>query len=713
MRSQLVCSLGFLAAGTATAAVIVGGHEDPAAPDSDDAGTPIPLLGNALSARTDSAAAPEFTYDRHSFLLHGEPHVIVGGQMDPQRIPRAFWRDRLRKARAMGLNTIFSYVFWNLLEPEEGQWLNEGENDIAAYFRAAQEEGLHVVLRPGPYICGEREWGGFPYWLANVEGMRVRSREEGFMEAATRYLERLAADLADLQVSRGGPLLMVQVENEYGSYGDDHVYTAQMRDILLKLFEVPLYTNDGGVDWTLEGGAVPGVLAAIDGDPVSGFAARDRYITDPSMLGPLLDGEYYSTWADFWDADGEHQSAVGDAEWTAKLVADLDFVLSANNSISLYMFHGGTNFGFSNGAIWQAPGYSAIWTTSYDYGAPLDEAGRTTPLYTAFRDAISRYFDPAEIPEPPPNLPLLEVEAFNLEPVLSLFSTSVLGEPTHSDSSPPTMEELGQAYGFMLYEHKVTSSSLPSSNDTLSGTLQPGDRARDRVLVYVNDERVGVIDSRYEQPAAVNVTLRDGDVLRLLVENLGRVNYWSRESRTPVSLEDQRKGVVGDVTIGGTSIRGWDAYSLPLSSPPALEAESSDGAHLAAPSSENPPFFYRGTFDVPTDANNTAPDVDPAIFDTFLTVPEGVKGVVWVNGFNLGRYWVVGPQQSLYLPGSVLKGPGEGPNEVIILELEPTTSTGDDNGNGSAKGSTFTAFGSSERTWGNRPDPDYPSLKQG
>lgn len=702
MRWQLVSSLGFLAAGAASAAVV--GQQDRRATAVTT--SPGPTTGNAAPTKTQSGDAPAFTYDRHSFLLHGEPYVIVGGQMDPQRIPRAYWRDRLRKARAMGLNTIFSYVFWNLLEPEEGSWLGGGDgdddnNDIAAYFRAAQDEGLHVVLRPGPYICGEREWGGFPYWLANVDGMRVRSREEGFMAAATRYLQRLAADLADLQVTRGGPLLMVQVENEYGSYGDDHVYTAAMRDVLRRLFEVPLYTNDGGVDWTLEGGAVPGVLAAIDGDPVSGFAARDRYITAPSMLGPLLDGEYYSTWADFWDADGKHQSAVGDAEKTAKLVADLDFVLSANNSISLYMFHGGTNFGFGNGAIWQAPGYSAIFTTSYDYGAPLDESGRTTALYDAFRDAITKYphiADPATIPEPPPNLPLLEVDAFTLEPALPLFSPEVLGEPHYSDSSPPTMEALGQAYGFVLYEHKVTASSLSSApNGSLSGTVKPGDRARDRVLVYVNSERVGVIDSTYERPAEVHVALREGDVLRLLVENLGRVDYWSRESGTPVSLEDQRKGIAGDVSIADAVLEGWDAYSLPLSKLPTLE-RSTDG-----PGPASPPFFYRGTFEIPADMNDPLIDRDPATLDTFLTILDGVKSVVWVNGFNLGRYWVVGPQQSLYLPGSVLKGPGEGSNEVVVLELEPVA-TSDKNDTG------MVAFGSAERTWGNNPDPDNPAV---
>lgn len=190
-----------------------------------------------------SAAAPAFTYDSHSFLLHGEPYVIIGGQMDPQRIPPEYWRDRLAKARAMGLNTIFSYVYWNLLEPRQGDWRGgQGAGDITAYFRLAQEEGLHVVLRPGPYICGERDWGGFPSWLSTVPGLEVRDFNEPFLNLSKGYLERLASDLQPLQVTEGGPILMVQVENEYGSYGTNHNYTRAVRDILRVLFDVPLYT---------------------------------------------------------------------------------------------------------------------------------------------------------------------------------------------------------------------------------------------------------------------------------------------------------------------------------------------------------------------------------------------------------------------------------------------------------------------------------------
>ncbi|KAI1416293.1 glycoside hydrolase family 35 protein [Hypoxylon sp. FL1857] len=490
------------------------------------------------------------------------------------------------------------------------------------------------------------------------------------MEAAASYLTRLADDLKDLQVTRGGPLLMVQVENEYGSYGEDHNYTQGLRDILRENFEVPLYTNDGGVDWTLRGGEVPGVLAEIDGDPRSGFTSRDRYIVDPTELGPLLDGEYYTLAPDFWGSSNPHNTAVGKASQIQQFVSDLDYVLGANNSISLYMFHGGTNFGFSNGAIWK--NYTAVFTTSYDYGAPLDESGRTTDLYFTFRDTIQKYVPQGSIPEPPENIPLLEISNITLSPTVSLFDT--LGKKTTS-VEPVTMEELGQAYGLVLYEHKVTTA--------VQGNLKPGDRARDRVIVYVNGTRRGVIDSTYSQPAQVSLSLQPGDTLQLLVENLGRVDYWSRESGTFVALEDPYKGIIGNVTVGFEVVSGWDIYSLPLDEPPAASKVGSD-----AITTGSAPVFFQGTFKV-EGGNST----DPITLDTFLEVPDGVKGNVWVNGFNLGRYWVVGPQQSLYLPGTILNPHGD--NEIVILELEPN-------------GETLTAAGVAERRWANYPDPDYP-----
>lgn len=609
--------------------------------------------------------------------------------MDPQRIPAPYWRDRLVKARSMGLNTIFSYVYWNELEPVQGEWRGGagGSNDVAQFFRIAGEEGLKVVLRPGPYVCGEREWGGFPAWLGAVPGLTVRGGNGPFLDAAERYLRRLAREVAGLQVTRaGGPIVLVQVENEYGSYGEDHAYTAALRDVLKDAFEVPLYTNDGGVEWTLKGGEVPGVLAAIDGDPRSGFAARDRFITDESELGPLLDGEYYTTGFDTWGSGTPHAGA-SEAQ-VQRYVEDLEFVLAANNSISVYMFHGGTNFGFGNGALWKeagGKGYTAAFVTSYDYGAPLDESGRTTPLYETLREAIARFVPAGSVPKAPRNVPLSGFANVSLGLGGALFDLlGGMATGMRRVEEPVTMEQLGQSYGFVLYRHIVAAS--------VSGVLAPGDRARDRVIVYVNGVRRGVIDSTYATPATVELDLAQGDMLDLFVENLGRVDYWSRESGTVSALEDQAKGVKGNVTVGGEVMVGWEVFALPVETAPVFTPGSgSERAEntINAVVEGAPPVFFHGTFLVDPEA---AAAGDPAALDTFLAVPDGVKGVVWVNGFNLGRYWIVGPQQSLYLPGTVLRADRE--NEVVVLELEP-------------RGDKLTVFGEVERTWANYADPDY------
>lgn len=591
--------------------------------------------------------------------------------MDPQRIPAAYWRDRLMKARAMGLNTIFSYVFWNLLEPEQGAWENTGDNDIASFFRISQEVGLNIILRPGPYICGEREWGGFPAWLANVEGMLVRASNEPFLKAAKVYLQRLSKDLRPLLINQGGPIIMVQVENEYGSYGNDHNYTAAIRDILRETFAAVLYTNDGTEQWTLEGGSVPGVLAEVDGDPSSGFAALKKYIKDSSMLGPLLDGEYY-TWApDIWGPNNKHSSTEGRPETVQQFVKDLNYVLGQESaSISLYMVHGGTNFGFGNGALWQDK--TMAFTSSYDYGSPIDESGRTTKLYYTLRDTILKYVPNGSIPDVPKDRPFLEIPKFGLVPSQEMFAISA---NKTSSKKPLTAEALGQAYGFTLYEHSATIN--------VKGNLQPGDRPRDRVLVFVDGIRQGVIDSQYQRPKNVSISLSPGKKLQLLVENLGRVDYYSRGTPYANRLQDPRKGILGDVSVNGKVLEGWDMSPLPL------RDISRVGAPSAPVNTSSMPVFYRGTFQV-----NKPNSTDAAELDTFLAVPAGVRGNVWVNGFHLGKYWRVGPQQSLYLPGTLIKAGGL-VNEVVVLELEPDRVKGE-----------MVAVGQRERLWGNNPDED-------
>jgi hypothetical protein len=595
--------------------------------------------------------------------------------MDPQRIPRAYWRQRLQMARAMGLNTIFSYIFWNRLEPQPGQWDFSDQNDVAAYFRLAQEEGLHVVLRPGPYICGEHDWGGFPAWLSQIPGMEVRSNNAPFLNASKTYIQRLAKEVQALQVNNGGPILMAQLENEYGSFGSDKTYLRALATILSDNFDVFLYTNDGGGESYLAGGQLQGVLAEIDGDPKTGFAARDKYVTDSSSLGPLLDGEYYVTWLDSWASNYSHQTDSGDTAASQQVLNDLDWILSNNNSFSIYMFHGGTNWGFDNGAIWGSSYLEAV-TTSYDYGAPLDESGRPTTIYYQIRDVIAKYVPDGIIPDVPITPNLTQVAEISLKPTVSLFDTLEFFHKTSADY-PLSMEALGQSYGFVLYEHIVENS--------VQGQVTLGGGIRDRVIVYVNNIRIGVMDSTYAAPSSEQVSLQTGDCLQLLVENLGRVDYAQQ-------LKDQTKGIVGNVTIGNNStiLTGWSIYSMGLDNIPPNATAQPNSTKSIRVGSGGPPVFYHGSYKI-------SPDVSQSSLsrDTFLSLPNGVKGVAWVNGRNLGRYWTIGPQQSLYVPGCFLNN-GTDLNEIIVLELEPRGNT------------AFFAKGLSTRQWFNNPGPDAP-----
>ncbi|KUJ18695.1 putative beta-calactosidase [Mollisia scopiformis] len=611
------------------------------------------------SAYTNASVA--FTYNRTSFLLHGESYQMIGGQMDPHRIPYQYWEKRLYAARAMGLNTIFSYIFWDQVQPSQDTWDFSGRNNIAEYFRLAQEIGLHIVLRAGPYVCGEHEWGGYPYWLSNIPGMVVRSNNAPFLNASKVYLDRLAEEIRPMLVQNGGPILMAQIENEYGSYGADHVYMEALRDLFYGAFgdDMVLYTNDGGYSEDILNGQIEGILAETDGGPQSGFLARDQYAY-ASSLGPQLDGEYYITWLDLWASNSTYDTDAGDTTAIESIVSDLSWTLNNGSSFSLYMFHGGTNWGFQNGADWAKALTPVI--TSYDYGAPLTESGGITDIYLALREMIVDYLGNETLPAVPKNETPIAIPEIALKPVVKLFD--ILPEPVVADY-PTNMEKLGQSHGFILYRHTVTSS--------VSGILVPGDYPRDRVLVYVNQTRVGIIDSIYQAPAKVNLTLEAGDVLDILVENMGRVNYGPR-------IPDQIKGIVGNVTMGESILKGWEMYNLPLELPSASSSMST--LELASSSLSNSgPLFYAGMF-----------DVEGEIADTFLHLANWTKGVVWVNGENLGRYWTVGPQQTLYLPGCYLKKEG---NEIVVLNLEPSEEMGAVNG-------------VVNRLWGNNPDPDAP-----
>lgn len=612
-------------------------------------------VGRDLATRAGSGS---FSWNQNSFLLNGQSYQISGGQIDPQRVPRAYWPQRLQMAKAMGLNTIFSYLYWQDIEKYPGQFDFTDKNDIAAWFQEVDKAGLKAVLRPGPYVCAERDWGGLPGWLSQVSGMSIRSNNQPFLNASGNYLAKVGAQLQSLLVTNGGPILMVQIENEYGYVGGDHTYTSNLAAILKKNFpNMKLYTNDGNSAGALRNGQVPGALAVVDGtDSKGGFNTLKQAITDSSSVGPLMNGEYWVRWFDNWSPRGGHSTYDGDKNGMQGRANEIDWVLGNGHHFSIFMFHGGTSFAFGSGSGDSTP--RSPFTTSYDYGAALDETGRPSQIYNYFRDAIAKHV--SNIPAVPSTPSLMSVSDFNLTPMLGLFDN--LPANPRTSSSPLVMEATGQVFGYILYESVVTVSA--------SGRLQPGNgAARDRVIVYVNGVKKGVIDSIYKNPASVNVNLNKGDKLWLLVENLGRADN---------GRSDQTKGISGDVTVGGTKITGFNHYSFPLDAAPAVPSSGSP-KNIAA---NGPPVWYRGTFR--TSNSGMAAD-------TFLQLPGGVKGVVFVNGQNLGRYWTIGPQQELFVPGAYLKQDAD--NVVLVLELEPGTAS-------------RVARGVSKRTWKNNPDPD-------
>ncbi|WP_406304522.1 beta-galactosidase [Streptomyces sp. NBC_00885] len=558
---------------------------------------------------------PLLEIDDIGFRLDGEPFRLLSGGLHYFRVHPAQWADRLHKARLMGLNTIETYVPWNLHQPRPGRLRMDGELDLPAFLDLASAEGLHVLLRPGPYICAEWEGGGLPSWLLAEPDIRLRSRDPRYLSAVDDYFAQLLAPLKPYLATRGGPVLAVQVENEYGAYGDDTAYLEHLAATLRRCgVDVPLFTCDQPAD--LERGALPGVLATANfgSRSVQNLAALRAHQPD----GPLLCTEFWIGWFDRW---GAHH-VVRDP---AQAAQELDELLASGGSVNFYMFHGGTNFGFTNGANDKHTYRPTV--TSYDYDAPLNEAGDPTEKFTAFREVIAKY---APVPaEPVPGwAPKLGLPSVPLTESASLLACApALGVAVASEQ-PLTMEELKQDFGFVLYE-----TALPTAGPVLLELEQ----VRDRAQVFLDGQPVGVLERENHERAIAFTVPRAGSVLSLLVENQGRVNYGP-------GIHD-RKGLPGAVLLDGTVLTGWTSRPLPLTSLAALPF---------AATTTTGPAFHRGTFEITVTA------------DTFLHLGGWTKGNAWVNGFHLGRYWSRGPQQSLYVPAPVLH---TGSNEIVVLEL--------------------------------------------
>jgi beta-galactosidase len=571
-----------------------------------------------VSGSAMSYAEPHtFKAESGQFTVDGKPFQVISGEIHYARIPRAYWRDRMRMAKAMGLNTITTYVFWNVHEPRPGEYDFSGNNDLAEFIRIAQQEGLYVILRPGPYACAEWEFGGFPSWLLKDHSTVVRSSDPKFIEPARRWILRLGKETSRLQIGNGGPIILVQVENEYGSFDKDHAYMEQVHQMLVDagFTKSQLYTADGPEQ--VPNGSLPELPAAINfgpGESQKGFETLRKLRPN----GPFMNSEYWDGWFDHWGA--KHAST--DAKQQA---ADLDWTLRQGYSISLYMFHGGTSFGWMNGANSNGKNYEPD-VTSYDYDSPLDESGRPTAKYFLFRDTIAKAT--GKTPPPVPSVaPTIAVPSFTLTQSASLWGN--LPKPTHNGQLL-SMEDLDQSYGYILYRKNISG---PINGDLVL------DQLHDYAKIYIDGKLVGTLDRRLNQHSLpLNITAHNAR-LDILIENTGRVNF------TKV-IWGERKGITKEVTLAGKALTGWDIYPLSMLMPQSLQY--SDALCTGA-------CFYRATFKV----DKTA--------DTFLDTSAFTKGQVWLNGHALGRIWNIGPQKTLYVPGPWLK---QGENEVLVFDLE-------------------------------------------
>jgi len=563
-----------------------------------------------------------FRLGESQFLLDDKPFQIISGEIHYPRVPREAWRARMKMAKAMGLNTIGTYVFWNLHEPEKGKFDFTGNNDIAAFVKIATEEGLWVILRPSPYVCAEWEFGGYPYWLLTEKGLEVRSKEKQYLEEYKKYIIEVGKQLAPLQINHGGNVLMVQVENEYGSYAADKEYLDINRKMFIEAgFDGLLYTCDPESD--IVGGHLKGLLPAINGqdNPDRVKKAINQY---HEGKGPYFIAEWYPAWFDWWGTP-HHTVPV------EKYVGKLDAVLAAGISINMYMFHGGTTRGFMNGANYKDTSPYEPQTSSYDYDAPVDEAGNATEKFRQFRSVIEKHLpDGKKLPEIPKTKPAMVIKPFKLTNKINVFNA--LPKAVKSEN-PLTFEDLKQDYGYVLYRTKIAGGK--------KGLLQVK-QLRDYALVFVNGKRVGLLDRRTLSDS-LELQLPAGEVqLDIFVENMGRINFGKY-------LLDNKKGITEKVSFGGTELKNWEMFSLPFNHIDVIKEKST-----ATTKSSDGPVIQNGTFKL------------IKAEDTYLDMSSWGKGVVWLNGHNLGKYWFIGPQQTIYVPKEWLK---VGVNEISVLEL--------------------------------------------
>ena len=590
-----------------------------------------------------------------TFLLNGNPFVVKAAEIHYPRIPKPYWEHRIKMCKALGMNTVCIYIFWNIHEQREGQFDFTGNNDVAEFCRLAQKNGMYVIVRPGPYVCAEWEMGGLPWWLLKKKDIRLREQDPYFMERVKIFEQKVGEQLAPLTIQNGGPIIMVQVENEYGSYGEDKPYVSEIRDCLrgiygkdLALFQCDWSSNfeKNGLDdltWTMNFG--------------TGANINDQFrrLGELRPNAPKMCSEFWSGWFDKWGARHETRPAKD-------MVDGMDEMLSKGISFSLYMTHGGTSFGHWAGA--NSPGFAPD-VTSYDYDAPINEYGQTTPKYFELRKMMEKYNDGKALPAvPKPAAPIITIPKFELKEFSSIFngSDTELKMPIRKEGGLMTFDEMDMGWGSMLYT--TTMPEIPVQSVITADF-------HDFAQVFINGKYIGKIDRVKNEKSLTLPPVKKGDELEILVEAMGRINFGR-------AIKDF-KGIVGEVAITAEvegiettwKPKGWVKFGLPDSYKKAADAfvhnndytqAEKEGQRLGKKPQWNVDGldlvskrgYYRGYFNI------------NKVGDTFLNFETWGKGQVYVNGHALGRIWSIGPQQTLYCPGCWLK---KGKNEIIVLDV--------------------------------------------
>ena len=564
----------------------------------------------------------KFTIEKDGFYLNGEPFRIIAGAIHYFRVPSEYWRDRLVKLKACGFNTVETYVAWNLHEMHEGEFDYSDMLDIEKFLDIAAELGLYAIVRPGPYICSEWDFGGLPWWLLKNDSIALRCMDKDYLAAVDRFFDDFIPRIASRQITKGGNVILVQVENEYGSYGDDSEYIRYLaKGMTDRGIEVPFFTSDGAEYQMLTGGTVPEIHKTAN----FGSRAKEQFekLREFQPDGPLMCTEFWNGWFDHW-TENHHSRDPQDA------ANALDEILSMGASLSAYMFHGGTNFGYMNGAN----DYDKYEPTisSYDDDAPLNENGEPTEKYYKFREVISKY---APIPDVEMPAPIKKKKYGEIKFTKSakLFDNlDKLSVPVES-VMPMTMEKLNQGYGFVLYKADVRG---PRESQKIR--LQ---EVRDRGYIYLDGKFVGIQYRNDTEPQNAVKIPAEGAEMTVLVENMGRVNYGAK-------LKDA-KGITQGIGFGNNFVYHWKNYPLPLDDISAVEFN--DGIQ----SFDGTPVFLKAEVEI------------DECCDTFIKLPGFKKGIISVNNRVLSRYWEVGPQRSAYIPAPFLR---EGKNEIVVMELE-------------------------------------------